>query len=92
MRGYLFFSTFFFNTVIATFSLLFSITLQQTFLASSSEFSSVYTLIIVFTFRSQPCRRRSLKALIWSNERVNLYPGVGGRADYVTYSSGRHER
>ena len=29
---------------------------------------------------------------VWSNDRVNLYPGEGGRAEYVTDSSGRRER
>lgn len=28
----------------------------------------------------------------WSHDRVNLYPGEGGRAEYVTDSSGRRER
>lgn len=29
---------------------------------------------------------------IWSNDRVNLYPGEEGRADYVTDNLGRRER
>ena len=69
------FLTFFFNTVIATLrgwdsstsrvllSLLASIILRQPSLASSSKSSSVYTLLIVLTFWSQTCRRRSLKVL-----------------------------
>ena len=28
----------------------------------------------------------------WSHDRINLYPGEGGRADYVIDSSGRRER
>ena len=29
---------------------------------------------------------------VWSNDRVNLHPGVGGCADFITDSSGRRER
>ena len=29
---------------------------------------------------------------VWSNDRVNLYPGEGGRPEYVTDSTGRRER